>query len=167
MDLEAVRGTTDRMGVVIRDLDKEDREDVRSALIACGAFNEEEIRTALEMFQLGIEGEYALFGAVENGVVVGYTCLGRAPLTESTWYVYWICVHPSAQRRGIGHALQLETESFVRARGGKRVVLETSGRADYRGTRRFYEKAGYVCVGRIPDFYRDSDDCLIYLKLLG
>jgi ribosomal protein S18 acetylase RimI-like enzyme len=151
------------MGFVIRELVPEDRPAIEEALTACAAFNEEEIRVALELFD---SGDYSFFGAELGGDVEGYVCLGQAPLTQSTWYVYWICVHPKAQGQGVGRALQGKSEEFVRSRSGRRLVVETSGRADYHKARRFYETAGYERVGLIPDFYRPGDDCVIYAKVL-
>jgi ribosomal protein S18 acetylase RimI-like enzyme len=155
------------MGILIRDLAVQDREAVADALAMCGAFNEEEVRVALELFDAGMDGDYALFGADLDGLVRGYVCLGKASLTQASWYLYWMCVHPLAQRRGIGRALQSYVEAFVRTQGGERLVLETSGRPDYERARRFYESVGYVQAGRIEDFYRTGDDCLIYSKVLS
>ena len=45
---------------------------------------------------------------------------------------------------GIGQALQQSVEKWVRQKGGERLVLETSGRADYERPRRFYERAGFT-----------------------
>lgn len=152
------------LGTVTRPLGPFDREAVQEALGACGAFSQEEIGVALELFDAGLAGDYVLFGAERDGRLRGYVCLGKASLTAASWYLYWMCVHPAAQRLGVGGALQLQAEAFVRSRGGERIVLETSGRPDYGPARRFYEKAGYLPVGRIPDFYRPGDDCLIYSK---
>lgn len=166
MDLGAVHQTPTRMGILVRELGREDRVAVEDALTRCAAFNDEEIRVALELFDAGVLGEYTLLGAETQAGIKGYICLGRAALTQSTWYIYWICVHPSAQRTGLGHALQREAEAFVRSQDGQRLVLETSGRPDYARARSFYEKAGYTKVGHIPDFYRPGDDCVIYSKVL-
>ena len=38
------------------------------------------------------------------------------------------------------------------------IVVETAGRADYAGTRAFYEARGYRAVATIPDFYDPGDD---------
>ena len=154
------------LGIVTRPLGPVDREAVQEALDACGAFSQEEIGVALELFDAGLAGDYALFGAERDGRLVGYVCLGKASLTAASWYLYWMCVHPVAQRLGIGRALQRRAEAFVRSQGGERIVLETSGRSDYGPARHFYERAGYLPVGRIPDFYRPGDDCLIYSKVL-
>ena len=139
-------------------------------LEASGAFSEEEVRVALELMDAasagGLDGDYPSFAAEVDGVTRGYVCAGKTPLTRGTWHLYWICVHPAAQSMGVGRALQAYVEAFVRSRGGERLVLETSGRAGYARTRRFYELQGYRAVGRINDFYKPEDDCVIYCKSL-
>jgi len=147
-----------------------DREAVSGLLRESPAFSEEEIRVALEVLDAGLaggsEGDYPLFVAEIDGCLCGYVCIGRTPMTRSTWHLYWICIHPHAQRRGIGQALEACVEEFIRARGGERIVLETSGRPDYAASRRFYEKAGYSIAGRIRDYYKPGDDCVFYSKPL-
>ena len=152
-----------RMGVTIRPLRASDRDAVAAMLVECGAFSDEEVHVALEMAD---SDDYILFAAELGGEIIAYTCIGPTPLTLSTWHLYWICVHPHAQRRGAGTALQVYVEDYVRAAGGERVVVETSGRADYERARRFYEKGGYRIAGRIPDYYKSGDDCVFYFKVL-
>jgi ribosomal protein S18 acetylase RimI-like enzyme len=152
------------MGILIREARPADRGAIRDMLTECAAFSVEEVRVALELFDEGPTGGYAFLVAEVDAAVEGYICVGQAPLTETSWYVYWICVHPRAQRRGVADSLHREAETLVRAHGGRCMVLETSGRADYDGARRFYEHAGYEKVGRIADFYRKGDDGIIYVK---
>ena len=120
------------MGPRIRELAPADRNDVADALVRCGAFTAEEIAVALELFDAGSSAGYWLFGAEVNGRIAGYVCIGTATLTESSWYVYWLCVHPDAQRRGIARALQDRAEHLpgagVRAPedAAVRVVLRAS-----------------------------------------
>ena len=155
----------------IRQLVRADRKRIRQILAACGAFTDEEVRTAMYVLSQGLagglDGDYPLFAAELGGRVCGYVCVGKTPLTRGTWHEYWICVHPAAQSRGVGQALQAHAEAFVRSRGGERLVLETSGRPDYARTRRFYRKAGYSRVGRIRDFYKPGDDCVMFAKVLA
>ncbi len=147
-----------------------DRATIEEMLRACGAFTDEEVRVAMELFDeglgIGVEGDYPLFAAELNGRVRGYVCVGKTPLTRGTWHEYWICVHPAAQRQGVGQALQARAEEFVRSRGGERLVLETSGRPAYARTRRFYRQSGYRAVGRISDFYQPGDGCVVFCKVL-
>lgn len=167
MELGAVRPAATGVGLLIRELSPGDRDAVRDALSASGAFSGEEIAVALELFDAGPEAGYWLLGAESEGRLLGYVCLGEAPLTQSSWYLYWLCVHPGGQGRGAGRALDSAAGAFAAARGGKRMVVETSGRPAYERARRFYERAGYAPVGRIPDFYSPGDDCVIYWRVLA
>ncbi|MBS1827541.1 MAG: GNAT family N-acetyltransferase [Acidobacteria bacterium] len=150
--------------MLMRALLTADRGAVSRMLVECGVFSGEEIAAALEIFD---SGEYALFGADVDGVLAGYVCVARIELTRSTWYVYWLCVDGRWQRRGVATGLMAHAEEYVRAQGGERLVLETSGRADYAGARAFYEKAGFAVVGRIADYYKAGDDCVYYCKVIG
>lgn len=154
------------MGMTIRPLQRHDRDAVQAILMACDAFSAVEVDVALEVLDAGFAGEYWLFGAEVGGILRGYVVVTPTPMTESTWHLYWICVHPAAQGQGLGQALQARVESFIRQRGGERIVLETSGRPGYERQRRFYEAAGYREAGRIGDYYANGDDCVFYCKLL-
>ena len=159
------------MGLLIRPLQMGDTAAVREILIACDVFTAEEVDVAsqlmMESLASGLDGDYPLFVAEATGLVCGYVCVGKTPLTVSTWHLYWLCVHPAKQRLGIGRALQEYAESFVRSRGGERLALETSSRPDYERTRLFYRRAGYMQVGSIPDFYKRGDDCVMFCKALN
>lgn len=154
----------------VRLLRPDDRAPLEAALRACGAFNDEEVVVALEVLDDGLaqgpEGDYPHLVVEQDGRVDGYVCVGRTPMTASTWHLYWICVHPRAQGTGAGRALQAAAEDWVRDHRGERLVLETSGRADYARTRAFYAAAGYAEVGRIVDFYKPGDDCVFFCKRL-
>lgn len=154
--------------MTIRELHIKDRAAVLEMLVACRLFTDEEIRVALEVVDEGLaggpDGDYPMFAVEIDGGVCGYVCIGKTPLTKSTWHLYWICVHPEAQGKGAGRALQSHAEAFVRERGGERIVLETSGMESYERTRSFYKSAGYNEAGIIRDFYKSGDDCVIFCK---
>ena len=151
--------------MIVRALSPEDNEAVREILVACGVFTDEEVRIAGEM--AGAPDDYASFAAEVGGKVRGFVCISPTPLTVTTWHLYWIGVHPAAQGTGVGRALQAHAEHVVQEQGGERLVLETSGRPDYARARRFYEEAGYEAVGRIEDFYKPGDPCVIFCKTLA
>jgi ribosomal protein S18 acetylase RimI-like enzyme len=156
------------VGVVIRGLLSGDRDVVCRMLQTCGIFTPEEVSVALELVDdaiaKGSRSDYIAFVSVRDDIVCGYVCIGRTPMTASTWHLYWACVDASAQRGGVGRRLHAHVESFVRRMGGERLVVETSSQPSYDRARRFYEAGGYVQVGRIPDFYKPHDDCILYRK---
>lgn len=90
--------------------------------------------------------------------VAGYVCYGPTPLTASTYDLYWIAVDPGAQGGRNGRALLAFAESDIARRGGRLLLIETASHEAYAATIRFYERAGYVLMSRIPDYYRPGDD---------
>lgn len=169
--MEPIRRKLARMGMLIRFLEKRDVVAVQQMLAACQLFTADEVNVALELLSQalagGAAGDYPLFVAEVNGTAHGYICIGKVPLTRGTWHLYWIVVHPAVQGRGVGRALQLHAEEFIRGCGGERIALETSSRAEYARTRRFYRRAGYKRVGAIRDFYKPGDDCIMFCKTLS
>ncbi len=101
---------------------------------------------------------YYAFVAEAEGAVVGYIAYGSTPLTLSTWDIYWVATAPDFRGRGVGTALTGWAEERISEAGGRLVLIETSGRAEYEATRRFYGKLGYREVSRISDFYAPGDD---------
>ena len=159
------------MGIDVRELVKGDRDAVSRILQTCGGFTSEEIRVALELVDealaRGVDSDYLVFVAERQNEVCGYVCIGRTPLTASTWHLYWLCVDGRVQGVGVGRALESHAEAFARNRGCERLVLETSSQPWYDKVRRFYEQCGYTQVGRIANFYKSNDDCIIYCKELA
>jgi ribosomal protein S18 acetylase RimI-like enzyme len=152
---------------MIRPPTPHDLPHLRRALEACGAFSAEEVTVALEILDASLAGhDYLTFVHADDGIATGYVTLAQTPLTQSTWHLYWLCVHPDHQGKGIARSLLAHAQHRVFDLGGRGIVIETSGRADYQRQRRFYSRAGYAVVGRIPEFYKPGDDCVIYHKRL-
>lgn len=162
-----------RTAVALRALQREDRERVHDILVGTGFFTAVEVSTALELIDdwltTGEPSGYLCFVATEPAaeVVMGYVCVGPAPLTNGTYDLYWIAVDPHAQGRGIGRALLDWAESEVVRRHGRLVLIETSSQEVYRSTVQFYEQCGYALVACIADYYRQGDDKLVFGKYLG
>jgi D-alanine-D-alanine ligase len=153
--------------MLIRPLQASDRPAIVEMLAACGAFNAAEVQMALELLDAGLtQGDYTLLGVEVGGKARAYVCAGHTPLTQTTWDLYWMCVHPASQRAGVGRALLARAEACILEHGGERIRVETSGRGDYARARRFYGAAGYCTIGVIRHFYRPGDDCVVLCKEL-
>jgi ribosomal protein S18 acetylase RimI-like enzyme len=98
--------------------------------------------------------------------VLGYVCVGPAPLTEGTYDLYWIAVDPDTQGRGVGRALLTSAEGEVERRLGRLLLIETSSQDVYQSTVRFYERCGYALLAQIAEYYRPGDDKLVFGKYL-
>ena len=144
---------------------------LRRLVAATRVFYREERRIALELLEerlrRGTKSGYEFFFADSGGRLVGYCAWGNVPLTRQSYDLYWIAVAPSAQGQGIGQELMKLAEGAVARRGGGGLYIETSSRAVYTRTRRFYRHAGYRQVARLRDFYGTGDHKVVFCKTIA
>jgi ribosomal protein S18 acetylase RimI-like enzyme len=168
-------------GIRLGGLHRGHRARIQAILAATGAFRDEEIAVALELFDescgpavrvpfdpgAGV-ASYEFIGAfTREGELTGYACYGATPGTDRTYDLYWIAVHPEQQGTGCGSRLLAEVERRLKEREARLLVVETSSRTDYEGTRRFYERRGYRPCARLSNFYAVGDDRIDYVRSLA
>ncbi|MBG1262512.1 GNAT family N-acetyltransferase [Nostoc commune] len=102
----------------------------------------------------------------DNGAVgVAYCEMER--MTDETWNLQLIAIRPDRQGQGRGATLLRYVEQTLMARGGRVLLVETSGTPDFERTRAFYHKCGYEEEARIRDFYQAGADKIVYRKVLS
>jgi ribosomal protein S18 acetylase RimI-like enzyme len=152
----------------IAPLERQHRDELRQLLAETRVFRESEIVVAIEVIDayfLHPEGDYTALGAfTRGGVLLGYVCYGPVPCTVGSWDLYWIAVSPRAQRSGVGSQLLQEVDRRLAAKDARLVLIETSSLAQYAPARAFYERHDFQVVARVPDFYAEGDDRLIFAK---
>jgi GNAT superfamily N-acetyltransferase len=148
----------------------DEREQVVQVARQAQVFNAEEIAAVEELFDdyatRGQASTYQFLVYRLDGHVMGFTCYGPRSLTRGTFDLFWIGTAPSAQRKGVGHALMEATEQAVRSSGGRLLIVETSSRPEYEPARRFYDSHGYRREALVKDFYDVGDSLVLYSKPL-
>jgi ribosomal protein S18 acetylase RimI-like enzyme len=165
LDVPARLTVTTRLAVAA------DRAAIAHLLETAGNFNEEEAGVGLELVDIfhgdgptsGPEGDYPTLVAEIDGQIVGYATIGKTPFTHGTWHLYFIASDVTRRRAGIGRTLCLEIKKFAQQRDGQRLVLETSGRELYGGTRAFYHATGFTEEARIADYYSPGDPVVYFV----
>lgn len=155
--------------MLLRELRDGDRPALEALIRGTDAFREDEVEVALELIDAGTNtksGYLFQVAADERDRAIGYACYGLTPMTDGVYDLYWIVVDASLQRSGVGRKLLDAVKSDARARGGRFVIIETSGKASYASQRAFYERTGCELLARYPDFYRVGDDKLVYMVRL-
>ena len=97
-------------------------------------------------------------------VAIGYCAPER--MTEGTWNLYLIAVHPEHQGKGIGTSMMYYIEQALANCGERMLLVETSGLDSFEGTREFYRKCGYKQEAQIREFYQVGEDKIVFRKLL-
>lgn len=78
-----------------------------------------------------------------------------------------IAVRPDLQGSGRGALLMRHAEDDLRQRGQRLMVVRTSGTLQYDATRAFYRGLGYAEQCRVPDWWSDGDDLVLFTKRLS
>jgi GNAT superfamily N-acetyltransferase len=158
--------------VTVRVTSTDDVPTIRIMSVAVGVFSAAEVAVVDELldarFTQGAEASgYYFLSALVDDQVVGFACFGPRALTTATFDLYWIVTAPHAGRQGVGGHLLCAVEGKVAEQGGRIIIAETSGRADYAKTRNFYAKHGYVAEAQIRDFYTPGDDLVIFVRRIS
>ncbi len=101
----------------------------------------------------------------DNGPV-GVAYCEPERMTDQTWNLQLIAIHPNRQGQGRGARLLHYVEQTLAQRGVRMLLVETSGLPELERTRQFYTKCGYEEAARIRDFYATGDDKVVFRKVL-
>lgn len=154
--------------VTLGPIDESHLGDLEQLLVDTAVFRDDEIEVAMEVLEACVDAPGADYHAVgaftDDGAITGYALYGPTPCTLGTYDLYWIAVAPSAQNTGVGRLMLQEVEKRLIHEGARLLIIETSSQAMYEPTRIFYERNGYDAVARIPDYYTEGDDRMIFVK---
>jgi ribosomal protein S18 acetylase RimI-like enzyme len=124
------------------------------------------VRDLLEQFNAGSGGGHTCLVDEYDEQVVGVAYYQPKGPADRVWDLTMIAVAPQLQGAGRGGALLEQVEDDLRDRGQRLLLVDTSGTAQYDRTRDFYVKCGYTAVARIPDYWTDGDDLVVFVKHL-
>ena len=97
-------------------------------------------------------------------VAIAYCAPER--MTEGTWNILLIAVHPDYQGKGYGTSILNYIEWILAARGERLLLVETSSLDGFKLAQAFYLKCGYEQEARIREFYQAGEDKIVFRKLL-
>lgn len=145
-----------------------DAKIIESILNKIPIFNNEEIKVAMELVNIAAmnpeQSDYNLFVFEEDGMILGYHCTGKRPLTDGVYDLYWIVTDPEYGKKGIGKKLLEHAENFVNENNGRWLLAETSSKDSYSATRNFYMRNNYSIISEINDFYSKGDSMIVFGK---
>jgi aminoglycoside 6'-N-acetyltransferase I len=153
---------------MIRRLKQDDVKKIEGILKLIPIFKDEEIKVAMELVNVAAsepkQTDYNVFVYDEDGMIIGYHCIGRRPLTDGVYDLYWIVTDPNYSKKGIGKKLLEHAEQFVEEKNGRWLIAETSSKDIYTATRNFYMRNNYSIISEINDFYSVGDGLVVFGK---
>ncbi len=153
----------------IRPIEERDRGAIRALIAETGAFEPREVEDAMELVDAALarpgDDEYRpLVLEEEGGTVAAYACFGKDPMTKATYDIHWLAVRADRMGQGYGRRIVAFVAEEVKRLGGRLLVFETSSHESGGGTRELCLETGFSLAARLPDFFDEGDDLLIYIK---
>ena len=99
--------------------------------------------------------------------IIGVAYAMPEKMTEGTWNLLYIAVHPDQQKTGRGRNLLAHVEKELSNYGARVLLVETAGLDEFDYVRSFYKANGYREEARISDFYTDGMDKVIFWKRIN
>ena len=147
---------------MLRTATPEDGPAVVDLVVAAGMFTRQEA-SFLEDVPREADGVTWLVEDAEDGAGLASVLLYRPEEAADRGYdLTMIAVRPDLQGAGRGAALVRHAEQDLRARGQRLLVVRTSGTGQYDRTRAFYRGLGYAEHTRVPDYWADGDDLVLF-----
>ncbi len=153
---------------MLRAITPEDKPGVIALVVAAGMFTRDEAAFlndgALGPYE---DGTTCWVDDADDGRGLASVLLYRPEeAADRAFDLTMIAVRPDLQGGGRGAALMHHAEQDLRQRGQRLIVVRTSGTAQYDRTRSFYRGLGYSQHTRVPDYWADGDDLVLYTRHL-
>lgn len=150
----------------IRAVQKADLDELKRVVDSSGLFPSEYLDEMISDYFNNPYTEEIWFMYADHNqpMAIGY-CVPEK-LTMGTYNLLAIGVGEDFQRHGIASEMMKYIEQFLRHRGGRLLVVETSSDDAQVGARNLYEKLGYTQSALIKDFWRDGEDKIVFSKKL-
>jgi len=154
---------------MIRTTSPKDEDKIIRVATASGLFESsqtDELAAMLRDFHRSQDSNEIWLVGEQAGDVFSIAYLAPERMTEGTWNLYLIAVHPEHQRKGFGKEMLVEVVRNLTGRGERVLLVETSGTDDFDYVRNFYKKNGFEEEARIREFYSAGVDKIVYRKNL-
>lgn len=138
----------------------------KSIIDSVGLFPSGMLDAMTAAFIAGTAPDELWFVAVKEAAPCAIAYCAPERMTDGTWNLLLIAVRTEHQGQGIAARLTMHLERTLAGRGGRMLLVETSGLPGFERTRTVYRRLGYREEARIRDFYAQGEDKVVFRKLL-
>ena len=151
---------------MIRQTINDDHSAIMEIAIDSGLFEQGQTELLRGMLECPDEDDI-WFTHVQEGIPVGVAYLAPEKMTNGTWNLYWIAVHPRHQKQGLGKAMLSHIQSWLMKKNQRILIVETAGLDQFNYVRKFYSDNGFSLEARIREFYETGIDKVVFWKSLS
>lgn len=150
---------------MIRETLPDDKDALLAIIQESGKFDDAGIDHVTRTLEEHInEGSDALWFTADDGEPIGVAYCAPEPVASGTWNLLMLWIKNGREGQGYGSALVSQVEKALVDRGGRLLIVETSGLPEFESARFFYNKVGFIQEAKIGNFFAEGDDKIIYTK---
>jgi len=114
-----------------------------------------------------LEGHYQIrFIENEQGRIIGVSSYVENEQQTGGYYWDYIAVHKNCRNQRLASMFVGEMMEYLKGEGARYLMTYTCSLDHYSSIRHLFNRIGFREIGRIPDYYFDGEDRLVYyLKL--
>ncbi len=150
----------------IRSVQKVDIDALKAVLDSSELFPSEMLDDMINDYLTNPESTDIWFTTIRDNQPISIGYCAPEKMTDGTYNLYAIAVTKELQGKGIGSNMMTYIENLLREKGHRILIVETSGKAEFKNTRQFYLNCDYVQQAVIPEFYEAGDDKVVFWKKL-
>jgi ribosomal protein S18 acetylase RimI-like enzyme len=150
----------------IRKVVRPDTEGLKNVLNTIELFPSEMLDDMILDYFDNPQSEEVWFTSIQDKKPISIGYCAPEKLTDGTYNLYAIGVQNDLQGKGIGKKMMTFIEDYLKNRGCRVLIVETSSMPEFESTREFYGKIGYSKEAVIRDFWKEGDDKVIFWKKL-
>lgn len=150
----------------IRKVVKNDLEGIKNVLNTIELFPPEMLDDMIAEYLNNPETEEIWFTSIQDGKICGIGYCAPEKLTDRTYNLYAIGVQNDLQGKGFGKKMMSYIEGYLRDKGNRILIVDTSSTPEFDQTRAFYQHLGYSKEATIRDFWKEGDDKVTFWKKL-
>ena len=154
------------MNLSIRNVKEEDIDHLKSVLNSIELFPAEMLDDMIADYFNNPESEDIWFTVTDDDIPISIGYCAPEKLTDGTFNLYAIGVRNDLQGKGIGAQMMRYLETYLKEKGHRILIVETSGTPAFEQTRKFYLNLNYTHEATLRDFWEEGDDKVIFWKKL-
>jgi ribosomal protein S18 acetylase RimI-like enzyme len=151
---------------MLRPVTSLDGSAVVELVVATGMFTRDEADFLNEVLVHAARTTFLVEDADDGGGLASVVLYRPEEAADRVFDLTMIAVRPDLQGDGRGSALMRHVERDLREQGQRMLVIRSSGTARYDRTRDFYKALGYSEHARVPDYWTDGDDLVLFTTRL-
>ena len=154
------------MSEKIREIRQADMSELKKVVDSSELFPSEYLDEMISDYFNNSDTEEIWFTYIDNNMpsAIGY-CVPEK-LTDGTFNLLAIGVLKELQGKGIANEMMNYIEQYLKQKGGRILIVETSSDDAQMAARKFYQKIGYIQEAVIRDFWKDGEDKIVFWKRL-